>query len=193
MEPNYLHIWPRGAFMMIALPNQDRSWTITLFMPFTEFEALDSPARLLKFFTQQFPDSIPLIGKCRLVADYFDTTPSTLLSIKVFQIITMVKSVPVLYSGYPLIESLSICFADILKHLKQMPSRKWNMSKKIKHYSYCSTVHFRRITSIYQPKNAHTISHKILLKHFKTLRLISILSDHHRGAFFLAKVILQYS
>ena len=59
--------------------------------------------------------------------------------------------------------------------------------------SYCSTVHFRRITSVYQPTNAHIISHKTLLKHFKTLRLVSILSDHHQGALFLDKVILQYS
>ena len=59
--------------------------------------------------------------------------------------------------------------------------------------SYCSTVHFRRITSIYQLTNAHIISHKTILKHFKTLRHVSILSDHHQGALFLAKVILQYS
>jgi len=60
------------------------------------------------------------------------------------------------------------------------------------HYqSYCSTVHFRRITSIYQPTNEYIISHKTLLKHFKTLRHVSILSDHHQGALFLAKVILQ--
>jgi len=50
-----------------------------------------------------------------------------------------------------------------------------------------------RTTSIYQPTNAHIISHKTLLKHFKTLRHVSILSDHHQGAFFLAKVMLQYS
>lgn len=85
MEPNYLHVWPRGNFMMIALPNQDRSWTITLFMPLPDFEALDSPTRLLKFFSQQFPDSIPLIGKNRLIADFFATKPSPMLSIKVFQ------------------------------------------------------------------------------------------------------------
>ena len=42
------------------------------------------------------------------------------------------------------------------------------------------------ITSIYQPTNAHIISHK-------TLRHVSILSDHHQGALFLAKVILRYS
>jgi len=59
--------------------------------------------------------------------------------------------------------------------------------------SYCSTVHFRRITSIYQPTDAHIISHKTLLKHFKTLRHVSILSGHHQGALLLAKVILLYS
>ena len=59
--------------------------------------------------------------------------------------------------------------------------------------SYCSTVHFCRITSIYQPTNAHIISHRTLLKHFKALRHVSILSDHHQGALFLAKFILQYS
>ena len=51
-----------------------------------------------------------------------------------------------------------------------------------------------KLTSICQPTNAHTISHKTLLKHFKTLRHVSILSDHHHhGALFLAKIILHYS
>jgi len=53
---------------------------------------------------------------------------------------------------------------------------------------------FYPFTSIYQPTNAHIISHKTLLKHFKTLRHVSILSDHHQEALlFLAKVMLQYS
>ena len=50
-----------------------------------------------------------------------------------------------------------------------------------------------RLTSIYQPTNAYIISHKTLLKHFKTLQHVSILSDHHQGALFLAQVILHYS
>ena len=54
-------------------------------------------------------------------------------------------------------------------------------------------MNFRRITSIYQPMNAHIISHKTPLKHFKTLRHVSILSDHHQGDLFLAKLILQFS
>jgi len=69
----------------------------------------------------------------------------------------------------------------------------WSCKDTFHYKSYCSTVHFRRITSIYQPTNAHIISHKTILKHFKTLPHVSILSDHHQGALFLAKVILQYS
>jgi kynurenine 3-monooxygenase len=42
MEPNALHIWPRGGFMMIALPNPDRSFTCTLFLAHDEFGNLKS-------------------------------------------------------------------------------------------------------------------------------------------------------
>jgi len=59
------------------------------------------------------------------------------------------------------------------------------VSNLIHNKSHCSTVHFRRITSIYQPTNAHIISHKTHLKHFKTLRHVSIVSDRHQRALFL--------
>jgi len=87
------------------------------------------------------------------------------------------------------------------KHTKQYAAKETNISKdnltKPCNYtqfkSYCSTVHFHRITSISQPTNAYTISLKTLIKQFKTLQHVSILSDHHQGALFLAKVILRYS
>lgn len=63
MEINYLHIWPRGSFMMIALPNLDHSFTVTLFMPFSNYESIKDREDLLKFFNQYFPDSISLIGE----------------------------------------------------------------------------------------------------------------------------------
>jgi kynurenine 3-monooxygenase len=64
MEPNALHIWPRGSFMMIALPNRDRSFTCTLFWPFdgpNSFAALTTEADALTYFRDQFPDVVPLI------------------------------------------------------------------------------------------------------------------------------------
>ena len=82
MEVNYLHIWPRDEFMMIALPNQDRSWTVTLFMPFEHFESIKDKNDLLNFFHTYFPDSIPLIGEETLLHDFFTTQPSPLVSIK---------------------------------------------------------------------------------------------------------------
>ncbi len=64
MEKGALHIWPRGRFMLIALPNTDGSFTCTLFMPFEgedSFEQLDDDAALKTFFEKHFADAIPLM------------------------------------------------------------------------------------------------------------------------------------
>lgn len=64
LEPNALHIWPRESFMLIALPNPDKSFTGTLFFPFegpTSFESLKSTASAHKLFSEVFPDSLKLI------------------------------------------------------------------------------------------------------------------------------------
>ncbi|RWS24188.1 kynurenine 3-monooxygenase-like protein [Leptotrombidium deliense] len=82
MEVNYLHIWPRNTFMVIALPNQDKSYTVTLFMPFTQFQKLKSADDLINFFEYNFPDAVQLIGREKLIQDYFNSTPSALISVK---------------------------------------------------------------------------------------------------------------
>lgn len=82
MEVNFLHIWPRDEFMMIALPNQDKSFTVTLFMPFEKFESIKSRTQLLDFFSEYFPDSLDLIGRDNLVKDFFGNKASSLVSIK---------------------------------------------------------------------------------------------------------------
>jgi kynurenine 3-monooxygenase len=64
MEKHALHIWPRGSFMMIALPNFDGSFTCTLFWPYegpNSFAALRSEADIQRFFREQFPDAVPLM------------------------------------------------------------------------------------------------------------------------------------
>jgi kynurenine 3-monooxygenase len=84
MPPNYLHIWPRGQFMMIGLPNQDKSFTVTLFMPTDVFSGIKDGLSLLDFFTEHFRDAIPLIGKEKLVEDYFNNRALPLVSVKCF-------------------------------------------------------------------------------------------------------------
>ncbi|KAJ3267942.1 hypothetical protein HDV01_003710 [Terramyces sp. JEL0728] len=82
MDSDHLHIWPRESFMMIACPNLDCSFTVTLFMPREKFEAIKKPKELLTFFEQTFPDALPLIGHDLLVQDYFSNPKSSLISIK---------------------------------------------------------------------------------------------------------------
>ncbi|GAB4408394.1 MAG: NAD(P)/FAD-dependent oxidoreductase [Bacteroidia bacterium] len=83
IEPHALHIWPRGQFMMIALPNPDHSFTCTLFAPYggeTGFDALQSPEAVGAFFERYFPDAVPLIPD--LLTDFFANPTGSLLTIR---------------------------------------------------------------------------------------------------------------
>lgn len=82
MPPNHLHIWPRGSFMLIALPNQDRSFTLTLFMPKEMFDELTSDYKVVEFFEKYFIDALNLIGREETVKSFFANKPSPLISIK---------------------------------------------------------------------------------------------------------------
>ncbi|KAJ3187701.1 kynurenine 3-monooxygenase, mitochondrial precursor [Gaertneriomyces sp. JEL0708] len=82
MAPDHLHIWPRQTFMMIALPNLDKSFTVTLFMPWSKFESIGTPEELLHFFDTMFPDAVPLIGRDQLVELYFQNPKGSLMSVK---------------------------------------------------------------------------------------------------------------
>jgi len=70
IAPNYLHIWPRGQFMMIALPNLDGSFTCTLFMPFAIFDTIKTSEEGLDFMQREFPDSVPIFGEEALKAQF---------------------------------------------------------------------------------------------------------------------------
>jgi len=64
IQPNALHIWPRGNFMLIALPNMDKSFTCTLFMPMkgdTSFETILTANNITSLFKTYFPDVLKLI------------------------------------------------------------------------------------------------------------------------------------
>ncbi|CAF3539685.1 unnamed protein product [Rotaria sp. Silwood1] len=82
MEANYLHLWPRHEFMLVALPNQDRSFTTTLFVPLSIFEKLTTANEFLIFFEKFFPDAISFIGRQNLIETFLSSKPSPLISIK---------------------------------------------------------------------------------------------------------------
>jgi len=85
LEKNALHIWPRGNYMMIALPNIDGSFTCTLFFPFEgdpSFATLDSKEKVRSFFEKTFTDASPLMPT--LEADFFANPTSSLVTVKCF-------------------------------------------------------------------------------------------------------------
>ncbi len=89
MEKNALHIWPRGSFMLIALPNLDGSFTCTLFLPYDEslggeesLEHLDKKGNLIPFFRKHFPDALDLLPD--LEEQYFSHPTGTLMTVKCF-------------------------------------------------------------------------------------------------------------
>lgn len=85
METNCLHIWPRGKFMMIALPNIDGSFTCTLFFPFEgeeSFSTLTTKESVKKFFDKTFPDAVPIMPT--LLEDFFHNPSASLVTVKCF-------------------------------------------------------------------------------------------------------------
>lgn len=81
LEPNALHIWPRGGYMCIALPNTEGSFTVTLFLPAhgaaPSFASVPHAAAAHAFFAAQFPDLLPLMPG---FAHDFDAHPVGTLS-----------------------------------------------------------------------------------------------------------------
>ncbi|WP_299901549.1 NAD(P)/FAD-dependent oxidoreductase [uncultured Aquimarina sp.] len=85
LDKNSLHIWPRGKFMLIALPNLDGSFTCTLFMPHegeNSFESLKTDEEVKEFWQKYFPDTIDLMPT--LLNDFNNNPTSALVTMKCY-------------------------------------------------------------------------------------------------------------
>lgn len=83
MEKHALHIWPRGQYMLIALPNLDGSYTVTLFYPYegkNSFASLQDEASAMRFFEEEFPDAVALMPD--LAKDFFENPTGDLVTVK---------------------------------------------------------------------------------------------------------------
>lgn len=78
--PEYLHIWPRHRFMLIALPNDTKSFTCTLFMDKSEMDKLSTPPAIKQFFETNFPDAVDLLPS--LVTDFVKNPAPSLITIR---------------------------------------------------------------------------------------------------------------
>ncbi len=85
LDKNALHIWPRGGYMLIALPNMDGSFTCTLFFPFEgnpSFAQLNSKEKVSAFFKEVFADAYELMPT--LEDDFFNNPTGSLMTVKCF-------------------------------------------------------------------------------------------------------------
>ncbi len=82
IEPNALHIWPRGHYMCIALPNDEKTFTVTVFLPNEgepSFASVQSSAQARALFERDFSDAVPLIP--RLEQDWEQNPPGVLATL----------------------------------------------------------------------------------------------------------------
>lgn len=85
IDKNSLHIWPRGNYMLSALPNLDGSFNAILFMPFegeNSFEKLQAKEDVELFFKNKFPDAVEIMPN--LLEDFFKNPTSYLVTVKCF-------------------------------------------------------------------------------------------------------------
>lgn len=85
LDKNSFHIWPRGQFMFIAMPNLDGSFTCTLFMPFegeVSFESIKTKEDAIQFFSTYFPNVRKDIEN--LTHDFFKNPTSAMVTMKCF-------------------------------------------------------------------------------------------------------------
>lgn len=85
LDKNALHIWPRGSFMIIALPNLDGSFTVTMFHPYEGeygFNHMNTPEKVQSFFNTFYPELIPYMPD--YVDEYFTNPTGNLGTIKCY-------------------------------------------------------------------------------------------------------------
>lgn len=83
LETHALHIWPRGDYMLIALPNIDGTFACILFLPFEgadSFTRLSTREDVTRFFAGNFPDALPLMPQ--LADNYFANPTGSMVTIK---------------------------------------------------------------------------------------------------------------
>jgi kynurenine 3-monooxygenase len=85
IDKHSLHIWPRGSYMLIALPNLDGSFTCTLFFPNegdNSFATLDTPEKVKAFFEETFADAVPYLAD--LTQEFFDNPTGLLGTVRCY-------------------------------------------------------------------------------------------------------------
>ncbi|KAI5478640.1 kynurenine 3-monooxygenase [Pseudohyphozyma bogoriensis] len=192
IEPNYLHIWPRGEFMLIALPNLDKSFTLTLFAPKSHFDELTASSDafegaasktgqhpIVKLFSTEFPDALELMGEKELLKSWEENPKDGLITVecapyhyldKVLLIGDAGHAMPCIPQG----QGMNCGFEDvrvlstILDHFSASPSPPPTTPSPLPYSSTSS------LPPLNQPLSSTTIALQSALSTYTTLRAPSL-------------------
>ncbi|KAJ7729260.1 FAD/NAD-binding domain-containing protein [Mycena maculata] len=82
LDPDHLHVWPRGGFTIVAIPNKNKSFTCALFAPRSLFDTLQNPDAIATTFRTYFPDFFSLVGEKQLLLEIQRNPQSQLITTK---------------------------------------------------------------------------------------------------------------
>ncbi|MEQ9616985.1 MAG: NAD(P)/FAD-dependent oxidoreductase [Phycisphaerales bacterium] len=141
LEPNALHIWPRGGSMMIALPNADKSFTCTLFWPYAghhSFDEVEEMKDVKAFFEQHYPDAVPVMPT--LVEDYENNPTSSLVTVRCDPWITPNRKVALLGDAAHAIvpfygQGMNASFEDARRLAELLESHDHDIAKALTEYN----------------------------------------------------------
>lgn len=145
LEKHALHIWPRGNFMMIALPNLDGSFTCTFFWPMegvNSFAALKTEPEILSFFRSQFPDAVPLMPG--LAKEFLSNATGSLVTIRClpWSVGRAVLVGDACHAVVPFLgQGMNAAFEDCTTLYRCLTEEKWEWEKAFQSYEKLRKEH----------------------------------------------------
>ena len=139
IEKNALHIWPRKDFMLIALPNPDGSFTLTLFFSKSgelSFDSLDTIEKAEQFFKDYFADALVLMPQFR--EEYTTNPAAAMVIVKCFPWTFQDKVMLIGDAAHAIVpfygQGMNCCFEDCFVFDELLQSHEGNWSELLRKY-----------------------------------------------------------
>jgi kynurenine 3-monooxygenase len=139
IEKNALHIWPRKDFMLIALPNPDGSFTLTLFFSKSgelSFDSLDTIEKAEQFFKDYFADALALMPQFR--EEYTTNPAAAMVIVKCFPWTFQDKVMLIGDAAHAIVpfygQGMNCCFEDCFVFDELLQSHEGNWSELLRKY-----------------------------------------------------------
>lgn len=151
LEKEWLHIWPRHRFMLIALPNEGSGFTCTLFMDKDQIETLQTKQQIKHFFNTEFPDAVQVMPN--LVDDFQNAPAPPLVTVRCAPYNYKDKAVVIGDAAHAIVpfygQGCNAAFEDCRLLADKIREHGWeNMARALKDYSRGRQIHANAIADL---------------------------------------------